>query len=363
MSGELLHLVRQRIRVHGPLRFDDFMNLALYSDPHGYYRDHVPGADSDYHTSATLTPWFGRLVCRRLQRMWTELGSPSEFTVAEVGGGTGELALAALEAAAELGDFDNALRWIFVEPMPAVADLQASRLGRWRDRVTWVDNVRELQELTGTILANEVLDNFAFRIFEVGEYGPVEVRVDTSRQYLQETLVPLEPEPDPALLAPLEHLDIGDRYEVHTGIWDWAAAAASALRSGYVLVIDYGDIEPDLWVHRPAGSMVTYRRGRLGLDAFEQLGDTDITAHVNFTDLGRRLRAAGLEVSEPVTQREWLQELGIGQVVDDLRRQEAEAQAGGRHPALVSTMAERSRVQALAGGALGGYLVLEARTP
>lgn len=359
MSGELLHLVRQRIHVHGPLRFDDFMSLALYSDPHGYYRGHVPGADSDYHTSATLTPWFGRLVCRRLQHMWAELGSPDEFTVGEVGGGSGDLALAALDAAGEEPDFAKALRWTFVEPMPAVAGLQASRLGHLGDSIRWVDGLTALSGLTGMILANEVLDNFPFRIFQIGEHGLLEVRVQASRQALQETLVPVDAQSDPALLAPLEHLEVGDRFEVHTGIRTWAEEAA-ALESGYVLVIDYGGVEPGLWTARPAGSMVTYRRGRLGLDPFEQLGHTDITSHVNFSELDRSLRAAALEVRAPVAQREWLKDLGIGRIVDELRRQEAEARDEGRHPDSLSAMAERSRVQSLTGTGLGDYLVLEA---
>lgn len=360
MPGELLHLVRQRIRVHGPLRFDDFMSLALYSDPHGYYRAHVPGADADYHTSATLTPWFGRLVCLRLQQMWTELGSPNEFTVGEVGGGTGDMALAAIEAAAEEPDFAKALRWTFVEPMPAVAGLQASRLGHLGDSIRCVDGLEDLSGLTGTILANEVLDNFPFRIFEIGEHGLLEVRVEASRRDLQETLVPVDAQSDPALLTPLEHLEAGDRFEVHTGIQTWAEGAAAALESGYVLVIDYGGVEPSLWTDRPAGSMVTYRRGRLGLDPFEQMGNTDITSHVNFSELDRSLRAPGLKVRAPASQREWLKDLGIGRIVDELRRQEAEARDDGRHPDSLSAMAERSRVQSLTGTGLGDYLVLEA---
>lgn len=362
MSGELLHLVRQQIRVHGPLRFDDFMNLALYSAPHGYYQVHVPGADSDYHTSATLTPWFGRLVARRLEQMWTELGSPGQFTVAEVGGGTGELALAVMGATGEEPGFDKALRWTFVEPMPAVADLQASRLGHLGDSIGWVTSLNDLKRLTGTILANEVLDNFPFRIFEVGEYGVLEVRVEASREQLQEVLVPVGLEADSSVLAPLEHLEVGDRYEVHSGIRDWASSLASTLEAGHVLVIDYGDVEPDLWINRPAGSMVTYRRGRLGLDPFEALGQTDITCHVNFSDLSRRLSGVGLQVQAPLAQRDWLKDLGIQDVVDDLRRQEAEAHADGRHPDSVSAMAERSRVQSLSAGLLGSHLVLEART-
>lgn len=361
MSAELLYLVRRRIREHGPLRFDDFMSLALYSDPHGYYRSHVPGADSDYHTSATLTPWFGRLAGRRLRQMWASLGSPDEFTVAEVGGGSGALGAAVLQHAD--GTFRRALHWAFVEPMPAIAELQASRLGHLGRSVRWVEELVELAPLTGCILANEVLDNFPFRIFEKGELGPVEVRVDAARHALQEALVPAGPQADPEILAALEHLEVGDRYEVRSGLGDWVSAVASALRAGYLLVIDYGDVEPQLWTRRPGGSMVTYRQGQLGTDPFEELGSADITAHVDFTDLARRLAAAGLHVQDPVPQRDWLRALGLDEVIDRLRETEAAAQQAGRSADSMAALAERSRVQALASGVLGGYLVLEAATP
>lgn len=358
MSPELLYLLRRQIRTGGPMRFDEFMNLVLYSDPHGYYRHHIPGADSDYRTSPSLTPWFGRLVAEELKAVWEELEEPETFTVTEVGAGGGDLAAAAVDAAE--GAFKQALRWTLVEPIDTIAKLQRFRLGS-SDRFRWVEGLDALEPVTGVILANEVLDNFPFRLFEVGEQGPVEIRVGVARNHLTEVRFALGQEVADLVAPALEHLEVGDRFELRTNVESWVSGCARALERGRLLIVDYGELEPEIWTRHPAGSMVTYRMGRLGNDPFEDVGDADITAHVNFSQLGRAARAAGLELRPLQTQKGWLEELGLGNVVAELRRRETQAKAEGRHGDYLSYLAERSRVETLgARGGLGDYLVFTA---
>jgi SAM-dependent MidA family methyltransferase len=360
MSPELLYLLRRRIGASGPLRFDEFMDIVLYSDPHGYYRNHVPGSGFDYETSPTLTPWFGRLVLQELEAAWEQLGSPEEFTVLEVGAGSGDLAAAAV--ASVEGGFSEALRWFFVEPIDTVRRLQRFRLGS-SGRYRWVESLSEVEPVTGMVLAHEVLDNFPFRLFEVGGDGPKEVRVGTARHHLTEVLFPIGPEVFDLAAPALEHLEEGDRFELRTGVGSWVTAAARVLERGRLLVVDYGAIEPEIWTRHPSGSMVTYRRGDLGIDPFDNLGGADITAHVNFSALERSARDAGLHVLPLQTQKAWLEKLGLTEVVADLRRRAVKAQAEGRHADYLRYLSERSRVELLgARGGLGDYLVFTAET-
>lgn len=357
-TKSLMDLLRERIQTSGPLRFDEFMKLALYSEPHGYYRSRVPGADSDYRTSPSLTPWFGRLVCRHLERCWTELGSPDEFCVVETGAGNGDLAAAVRAASAD--SFSASLKWVLVEPMPKIAELQQARLAHLRDRITWIPSLQALSPVIGVVLANEVLDNFPVRLFEVEEDGLAEISVGWY-EGLSEVLGPVSSLIDPAIRSAVDKLEIGDRFEMITGLDVWCSAAAGVLRRGFLVAIDYGDFEPDIWSMRPTGTLVTYREGVLGIDPFSAPGLEDITAHVNFSELGRAVSRAGMTCLETVRQRGWLDSLGLFTVIDDLRKAEAIARWEGRHADWVGLMAERSRVETLrAKGGLGDYLVLRA---
>jgi SAM-dependent MidA family methyltransferase len=356
MPDPLLDQIAGTIAAEGPIGFDEFMRLALYSEPHGYYRSSVPGVDSDYRTSPSLTPWFGRLVRRALEQMWIGIGSPGEFTVVEAGGGAGDLAAAALE---EDGEFGKALRWCFVEPISSVARMQAVSLSQQADKVAWASGLAELEPLAGVVLANEVLDNFPVRLLEIGDSGLLEVKVGLDESGLCEVPVPA-PE---GWLPAMDWLEPGDRFEVICGLDDWCSRARAALRTGCLLVIDYGDVEPDIWVRRPAGSLVTYRSGQLGLDSLRQPGSRDITAHVNFSELGRAAQRAELVPCPLRTQREWLHSLGLANVIEELRNEEAIARWEGRHGDWVGLVAERSRVESLAAsGGLGDYLVLIAES-
>lgn len=339
--------------------FDEFMSFALYSQAHGYYSSHVPGTGSDYRTSPALTPWFGRLTCRHLERIWTDLSCPARFAVVEAGGGNGDLAAGVISSAQ--GPFAGALEWVFVEPMPRIAKLQQTRLAGLNANLQWVGSLEAVSQVTGVVIANEILDNFPVRLIEVAEGGLAEVLVGWGDSELVELRAPVSSLLPPEIETAAGALEVGDRFEVITGLDRWCLDVAGALKQGGLIVIDYGDHEPDIFKLRPTGSLVTYREGRLGLDPFSEVGDEDITAHVNFSELQRAAERAGLSDGESVTQRDWLESAGLSRVVQDLRQAEAIARREERHEDWVALLAERSKVQTIAArGGLGDYLVFTA---
>lgn len=352
----LLQEIRKRIRREGPLTFAEYMKLALYHPALGYYSSRVPRAGGDYRTSPAITGTFGLLIARVLRRMWLALGEPNSFTIVEVGGGGGDLAAAAIAA------LPDSLRghtiWRFVEPFEKVRSLQAERLQDLPVRVEWSSHLNE-PPAVGCVIANEVLDNFPVHVYEVASGGASEVHVDVEGDRLVETLgEPSAGSSVPYLHETLGHLDDGDRFEARPGVEDWCRQAAGALERGYLLVIDYGDTTPDLWIKRPAGTIVTYRDEMMGLDPLSSPGEFDITAHVDFSALQEAATRADLSPLMLLSQRDFLESMGISEIATALRRKQQKAQEAGDNMQAMHILGERGRIQTLtARGGLGDLLV------
>jgi len=317
VAASLIDELRDRIGSEGPLTFAEFMRLALYHPTQGYYATRVPGHGTDYRTSPTVGPWFGRLVARELERMWEALDRPDPFWVIEVGAGQGDLAAGAMEAAGPLWD---ALRWRFVEQFERVQEWQRRRLGSAAEKAAWSSRLGEPPAVTGCVLGNEVLDNFPVHLLEVSAPGCTEeVYVDTSANGFVECLGPLS---EPALKETADRaaatLAPGRRVEACPQLEDWCREAAGVVERGYLVLVDYGDVEPDLWDDHPAGTIECPRAEGLGPSPLEDPGSKDITAKVNFSALRRAAEAAGFEPEELDTQRDWLLSLGLAQLAEEI---------------------------------------------
>ena len=90
----------------------------------------------------------------------------------------------------------------------------------------------------------------------------------------------------------------------------WARAAKS-LRAGHQLTLDYGLVAEDFCTATTQGTLRAYRRHRSSVDLLADVGEQDLTAHVNFTRIQRAGEAAGLSTKKLVTQAEFI--VGIAQ--------------------------------------------------
>src|SRR2546423_3846505 len=342
--------LHEMIRRDGPLRFEAFMRHVLYPPEGGYYASRVPGSGGDYGTAPSLTPWFGRLVARELGGMWEAMGRPGLFAVVEAGAGRADLAAGVLDSA---GDLRDALRWRFVERFEEVADLQRRRLGPLAASAEWSQQLRPGSNdpaACGCVLAHEVLDNFPVHVLEVGQSGELgELYVAAEGGRLVEHLGPVS---DPALATAAQgavRLPPGHRLEVSLDVEGWIAEAAAAVQRGDLLVVDYGDVEPDLWLRNPHGTIVTYGPDGFGEDPLADPGLRDVTAEVNFSAVQRGARGQGFEPQLYCSQRDWLASLGHGRLAESLERAADRAAAEGRHTEAMALEGDLSELRSLVG--------------
>jgi len=322
--------IRAEITRRGPIPFADFMALALGHAEGGYYTAAAsrPTRGGDFLTAPELHPIFGAALARQVADAWERMGEPSPFTLVEYGAGAGTLALAILAGLRDDGSpLAEALAYAPIE-------LNRHRLAELRARasaagLTVVDPAGpDDRPAAGVVLANEFLDALPVHLLEVRDGRPREVRVTVGPDgALGEAL---DEPANPALREQLERLGRwgialveGQRLEVRPAVEAWAREVGRRLAAGLVLVVDYGAPAADLYgPRRRAGTLMTYRGHVAEGDAgapYRDVGERDITAHVDTTALGEALVGAGLDLLGETSQAELLVGCGLEELLQ--RRQ------------------------------------------
>ncbi len=301
MSSQLVQTLRQRIQDHGPISFRDYMDAVLYHPQFGYYsgsRNPV-GKEGDFYTSSNLDPIFGQLLARRFAAMAGEIGVlPESFTVIELGAGAGLLARDILRSAR--------FPYRVLERSAAMRERQQQALHGFD--VEWIDELP--RSMTGCIFSNEFFDALPVHRF-VRRNGVVrEIYVECN----DERFFEIEYAPQVPIDAPIEEGCIAD---ISLDARNWVRRIAGSLKQGFHLAIDYGYLAREFYA-RPRGTLMCYWHHQLSEDPYIRIGEQDITAHVNFSDLIEAGKSALLEVSSLSSQMDFLIGLGILEEIERL---------------------------------------------
>jgi SAM-dependent MidA family methyltransferase len=316
-NAALRDIILDRIRVSGPISFAEFYELAMYHPRHGYYFANDP--TRDFQSSPNVHPVFGAALARQLAGFWRAMDRPTRFDAFEAGASSGRLAADILRYARTAEpDFYDAVRYVVQDVTLSGPDAQArlEASGVPLDRVQVATALPQQPEIDGCILSNELLDALPFRRVRRRDGHLYELRVGAE----DNRFVDVEAEPRPDLIAHFQALGVspseGCDAEVSLVAPAWMTRAATALKRGYVLTLDYGYEAPDLYASwRRRGTLLTFYRHTSGDDPYVRIGRQDITASVDFTSVRRTAEAAGLTHVSTTPQSEYLASLGIGEAL------------------------------------------------
>lgn len=298
--------------------FDTFMAAALYAPEHGYYtRSHSQigndAATSDFATSPVISPFFGKTLAKQVAQCLEATGTSEVW---EFGAGTGALALQLLTT---LGD--KITRYNIVDLSGSLSALQKSTLENGLqatpdmaskasiDKVHWLQALPDV--LSGVIVGNEVLDAM-----------PVKLLARTSGVWHERGVVNRNDDltfaDEPTELKP--PFDIAGTHDYLTEIHPQGEAFIQTLaekllkgeRGGAILMIDYGFGEIEYYhPERSMGTLMCHQAHQSSTNPLEQVGEKDITAHVNFTGIALAAQDAGLTVNGYTSQGRFLLNCGL----------------------------------------------------
>ena len=365
-----LEAISARIEREGAIRFDAFVDLALYGDDGFFGSGAGAGRRADFITSPELGPLYGALFARAIDAEWERLGRPDPFVVIEGGAGRGALAKSILDAGPSCLP---ALRYVCVERSAELraraadllpieppenvfgavvgGDLDEDRIVTGTGPVVSVLDDLPLVPVTGMVIANELLDNLPFRLLHRAGDEWHEVHVDAVDGALQELLVVAHPD-DAAHATQLAPAAAdGARIPLQQEAATWVRRAVETIVRGRVVLVDYADESPSL-ASRPWREWLrTYRNQARGAGPLDDVGMQDITCEVAIDQLPPG------HADRP--QAVWLRDLGV----DDLAAAARAAWEERAHIGDLEAVRSRSRVgeaDALTDpSGLGAFRVLE----
>ncbi len=174
-------------------------------------------------------------------------------------------------------------------------------------------------QITGCIFSNELLDAFPVHLvvmedelkeiyvdFDGRKFVEIKNRTSSVKlsDYLKEFSVTLRS---------------GYRTEINLRIKSWLEKAGAALSKGFLLTIDYGYSAREYYSEeRTEGTMLCYHRHQFNEDPFSNIGEQDITAHVNFSSLKKWGMECGLRTIGYCPQGTFLISSGIDEMITEL---------------------------------------------
>ena len=239
------------------------------------------------------------------------------------------LAVGLIEALDALGQ--PLARYTIVDVSGALRARQQARLAAHGERVTWASALPDA--LRGVVLGNEVLDAMPVKLLARvgGEWHERGVILEANQAAAPAPQAPAAIESEarafvwqdrPTALRPPVEIDGNGDYvtEVHPQAHAFVATVAALLQrggAGAAYFIDYGFPEAEYYhPQRTTGTLVCHRAHRMDDAPLADVGDKDITAHVNFTGVALEGQDAGLDLLGYTSQGRFLLNCGIAALME-----------------------------------------------
>ncbi len=318
---DLRSIIIDKIHKEGPITFETFMDFALYYPGLGYYTSpHTEiGRSGDFYTGPHLHPIFGALIARQIEEMWGLMGRPSDFVIVEAGAGKGYLCHDILSYLSER-DLYNSVHYKIIEINPDVRESQTRLLRRFEDRVSWIGSLEEIQGIRGCIISNELIDAFPVHVVKMERGRLKEVFVSSDGNGLTGVLdEPSTGEIEDYFRDVNLNFPDGYRTEVNLRARQWLKDIGDSLKEGFVFTIDYGYSSREYYdPERSSGTLLCYHRHQVVENPYINIGNQDITVHVNFSALRKWGEESGLMPVGYCPQGIFLIAMGIDELLQEI---------------------------------------------
>jgi NADH dehydrogenase [ubiquinone] 1 alpha subcomplex assembly factor 7 len=311
MNLDLENYIKNKIIRYGPITIAEYMSIISYKENHGYYESHNIG--QDFITSPQISKSFGGLIAIWFYQLWKKYFYQQSITLIELGPGNGELISSMVKVFLQIPEFFNKISMILIENSKYLKKIQEEKLNfllyTQREKVNWFTNLGECNiDSPIFLIANEFFDCLPINQFVYKNNSLYEILIDFNEKNnkfyrcLSKNLSN-------------SHYLINKNYFINDKIIEISTSTMSICKYinnilknflGISLIIDYG------YLQFPGKSSLQGIYKHEISNIFENIGKTDISAHVNFLDLINEFKNCENMI---YTQEDFLRNLKLNRII------------------------------------------------
>ncbi len=288
---------------------DEFVEQVLYEPNNGYYTKKIPfGSQGDFVTAPTISNLFSEIITIWVVSVWEKLGKPKNFNFVELGPGDGSLAKVFVDTVKKFPDLNNAINIFLYEKSDFLKDVQKKKLKN--TKIKWIKNFDNINKGPVIFFGNEFFDAIPIKQFSLKKKKLLE-----KYYYIN----PLSGLTEVYADAKDEDIKMIKKFKVlknlkfiefpKLGFFELDEIIKKIKNlSGGILLIDYGYLNV---VNRSTLQTVMKNKKMNMNHLFKNLGRADITSLVNFSLLKEFFVKNKLKVKDIVTQKFFLEKMGI----------------------------------------------------
>lgn len=319
MPTAIAELLAHRCRTDGDMAVDEFIRLVLSHPQHGYYaqKDRL-GPDGDFITAPEISQMFGEMAASFLSYIWHLSGAPDHLRCClyEAGPGRGTLLTDMRRTYQTIAPELVSAPIYLTEASPHFRSVISQSVSETQPR--FITSPDALPDLPVFGIANEFFDALGVRqvCYHQGRWHwrTIGLSEDEGSAFIFKDGNRLSDTELANLVLPPSPSE-GDIAEFSPGSEQIISQLSQHISrfGGAVLIADYGKSDN-------LGDTVQAVKDHAAHPVLDDIGEADITHLVDFSALSRAAAHKGARLIGPVTQKDFLTELGIFERAEALRK-------------------------------------------
>ena len=288
---------------------DEFIEKVLYHREFGYYTKKIPfGKKGDFITAPTISNLFSEIVTIWLISCWEKFGKPKSFNFVELGPGDGSFTKVLINTIKNFPELNESINIFLYEKSNFLKKTQIKLIKN--SKVKWINNFKAIKKGPVIFFGNEFFDAVPikqFTFFKKDLFEKYYIVNNNTRLYETYRKASIK---DSAVIKSfkafknLKFIEYPKKgfYEL-----DKIIEKISKLNGG-VILIDYG------YLHKINKSTLqtVMKNKKININNLHKnLGNADITYLINFNLLKEFFLKKKLKVKKIVSQKFFLEKMGI----------------------------------------------------